>query len=122
VILVDTSVWIDHLRSGNARLSALLDAGRVLGHPFIIGEIALGSLRARAMVIEALEALPAIPVADHHEVMHLIEARGLAGPGIGYVDAHLIASARLQAGSSLWTLDRRLQDAAARLGIAQLSP
>jgi predicted nucleic acid-binding protein len=118
VILVDTSVWIDHLRAGDATLARLLDDGRVLSHPFITGEITLGNLRQRSMIIEALEALPAITVAEHGEVMHVIGNAGIAGTGIGYVDAHLIASVQLHAGSTLWTRDKRLLEVATRLGLA----
>ncbi len=118
MILVDTSVWIDHLRAGDPQLARILDDGRVLSHPFITGEIALGSLRQRSMIIEALEALPAITVAEHGEVMHVIGTAGIAGSGIGYVDAHLIASVQLHPGSTLWTQDKRLLEVATRLGLA----
>jgi predicted nucleic acid-binding protein len=120
VILVDTSVWIDHLRAGDAHLAQLLDDGSVLSHPFITGEIALGSLRQRSVIIEALEALPVISVAEHGEVMHVIGTAGIAGTGIGYVDAHLIASVQLQPGSALWTRDKRLVEVATRLGLAHI--
>jgi predicted nucleic acid-binding protein len=120
VILVDTSVWIDHLRAGDPHLAKLLDDGRVLSHPFIIGEIALGSLRQRSVIIEALEALPAITVAEHGEVMHVIGHAGIAGTGIGYVDAHLIASVQLQPDARLWTRDKRLLEVAMRLGLASI--
>jgi predicted nucleic acid-binding protein len=118
VILVDTSVWIDHLRATDTHLAQLLDDGRVLSHPFITGEIALGNLRQRNVIIEALEALPGITVAEHGEVMHVIGTAGIAGTGIGYVDAHLIASVQLHASSILWTRDKRLLEVAARLGLA----
>ena len=118
MILVDTSVWIDHLRSGDANLAALLDAGRVLAHPFVIGEIALGNLKRRARLLEALQDLPQASVAADAEILEFIEAGGLAGLGIGYVDVHLLASARLTAGSALWTRDRRLAEVAGRLGVA----
>ncbi len=118
MILVDTSVWIDHFRTGDTLLIRLLEEGRVLSHPFICGELALGDLRQRAMILEALDALPAIAVAEHAEVMHVIANSGLAASGIGYVDAHLIGSVRLQPGSTLLTRDKRLHELAMRLGLA----
>jgi predicted nucleic acid-binding protein len=117
VILVDTSVWVEHLRVGEAMLAALLEAGQVLVHPFVIGELALGSLRQRAPVLALLQDMPAAVVATDREVMQFIERYSLAGQGIGYVDAHLLASVRLTAGSSIWTLDRRLAAVATRQGM-----
>ena len=116
--LVDTSVWIDHLRNGNARLVALLEAGQVLTHPFVIGELALGGMRERRTVLGALRDLPCAAVATDDEVLRLIEANSLWGRGIGYVDAHLLAAARLTANTELWTADRRLHGVALRLGLA----
>jgi predicted nucleic acid-binding protein len=118
MILVDTSVWIDHLRASDAHLARLLNDGRVLAHPFVNGEIALGNLRQRAMVVEALEALPTITVAEHAEVMHVINTAAIAGTGIGYVDAHLIVSVQLHPGATLWTRDKRLLEVAGQLGMA----
>ena len=92
MILVDTSVWVGHLRVGEATLAALLDAGQVLVHPFVIGELALGTLRQRASVLALLQDLPTAVVATDQEVMRFIERHSLAGQGIGYVDAHLLAS------------------------------
>jgi predicted nucleic acid-binding protein len=120
VILVDTSVWVDHLRADDERLAALLDAGEVLGHPFVIGELALGSLRRRDAVLNDLRDLRQAPVASAEEVLQLIDSEALFGSGIGYVDAHLLASARLTAGTQLWTRDQRLQVVAARLGVAAM--
>lgn len=117
MILLDISVWIDHLRHGEPRLIEFLADGQVLVHPFVVAEIALGSLTRRAVVIEVLEALPQAPIALHHEVMTLIEDERLYGLGIGYIDVHLLASARLS-GAPLWTRDRRLHAAADRLGVA----
>jgi len=117
VTLVDTSVWVDHLRYGNRALTELLDAALVLSHAFVIGELALGHLRQRSQILGLLRRLPAAPPADHQEVMTLVERQGLAGSGIGWVDAHLLASARL-ARVSLWTLDRRLDTAASAMGLA----
>jgi predicted nucleic acid-binding protein len=117
VILVDTSVWVDHLRQGDDTLAALLESGRVLTHPFIIGELALGSLRQRAVILGALRNLPRAQAARDDEVLHFIDRAALAGSGIGYIDAHLLAAARLTPGATLWTRDRRLAEVAARLGL-----
>lgn len=118
MILVDTSVWVDHLRSGDSRLAALLQAGDVLAHPFVTGEIALGNLKQRQTVLAALANLPQAPVANDSEVLHFIDRNNLAGLGIGYIDAHLLASARLDAGTKIFTRDKRLQAAATRLNLA----
>jgi predicted nucleic acid-binding protein len=118
VILVDSSVWVDYLRSGNATLARMLDTGQVLAHPFVVGELALGSLRQRDVILAALQHLPQAIVASEVEVLRFINAQGLHGLGIGYVDSHLLASARLTPGGSLWTRDRRLHAVAARLGLA----
>ncbi|WP_175671799.1 type II toxin-antitoxin system VapC family toxin [Burkholderia ambifaria] len=115
MILVDTSVWIDHLRAGDATLATLLEVERVLIHPFIIGELALGSMRDRQTVLDALRDLPAAAPATDDEVQRMIDVVPLHGLGIGYVDAHLLASVRLTGGSKLWTRDRRLLAAAERL-------
>lgn len=117
MILVDPSVWIDHLRKRNARLSTLLEDGRVLAHPFVIGELACGLLSDREVVLGLLTELPAAPVATDAEVLALIERHSLAGRGIGLVDAHLLASAVLAA-APIWTLDRRLARSATELGVA----
>ena len=118
MILVDTSVWVDHLRAGDAQLVSLLQAGEVLAHPFVTGEIALGSLQQRQVVLSALARLPQALVANDDEVLHFIGRNALAGAGIGYIDAHLLASVRLVAGTSILTRDKRLQSAALRLGLA----
>jgi len=118
VILVDTSVWVDHLRGGDAELAARLEAGEVLGHPFVLGELALGNLRQRRLILDALANLPQATVASDPEVLALIDRQPLHGLGIGYVDAHLLAAARLTPDGRLWTRDARLQAAAARLGLA----
>ena len=114
MILVDTSVWVAHLRQGNARLATLLGETAVLIHPFIIGELALGNLRQRDEILGLLENLPTAQVATHREVLSMIDNRDLAGTGIGWIDAHLLASALLS-DVPLWTLDRRLSTVAARL-------
>lgn len=118
MILVDTSVWIEHLRSGNEILSALLGGGEVLGHPFVVGELALGNLRQRDDILRALRRLPQATSASHREVLHFIDREALFGRGIGYFDAHLLAASRLTAGSKLWTRGGRLQAVATRLGLA----
>jgi len=119
MILVDTSVWIDHLRKGNARLSSLLSNAVVLIHPFVIGELACGNLNDRSRILNLLGDLPASRVADDREVLFFIERNDLMGRGIGYIDAHLLASVSLTNGARLWTVDRRLNDVAGQLGVAQ---
>jgi len=116
VILVDTSVWVDHLRRGNSRLVTLLEDMEVLIHPFVIGEIALGQLKQREHILELLGNLPSGAVATHDEVLSMIDGRDLPGSGIGWVDAHLLASALLS-DAALWSLDHRLTAAAKRLPI-----
>jgi len=118
LILADTSVWVDHLRRGDAGLAALLDRASVLAHPFVIGELACGSIAQRTRVIGLLLMLPQATVAQADEVLTFIERRRLYAHGIGYVDAHLLASVALTAGSSLWTRDKRLLAAARRLDCA----
>lgn len=116
MILVDTSVWIDHLRRGDAVLGNLLTSGQVLGHPAVVGELGLGSLANRSQIIGLISNLPQASVATHDEVMTYVDARALFGVGIGYVDAHLLASTALTPASSLWTRDTRLRSAAATVG------
>lgn len=118
MILVDTSVWVDHLRAGDKTLAALLDAAAVLAHPFVIGELAMGNLRQRETVLSALSDLTHASVATDAEILHFIDRHALFGRGVGYVDAHLLAAARLTAGARLWTKDRRLHDVAVELGLA----
>jgi predicted nucleic acid-binding protein len=118
VILVDTSVWVDHLRSGDNALASLLQSGQVLAHAFVTGEIALGNLRQREKILEALQQLPQINVANDLEVLHFVDTHKLFGIGIGYVDAHLMAAVRLTPGAVLWTRDKRLLEPAKRLGLA----
>jgi predicted nucleic acid-binding protein len=121
VILVDTSIWIDHLRRSNEELSGLLDRREVLSHPFVIGELALGHIRNRDQVVALLLRLPHATAARDNEVLTYIEANELAGTGIGYVDAHLLASVLLTPGSLLWTRDKRLHTIALGLSIASIS-
>jgi predicted nucleic acid-binding protein len=116
-MLVDTSVWVDHLRRRNLVLARLLDRGEVWCHPFVIGEVACGRLVHRAEVLSLLGALPRTPEATHDEVMAFVESNDLGGAGIGWIDANLLASARLT-GLPLWTLDRKPAEAARSTGTA----
>ena len=119
MILVDTSVWIEHLQSGDERLTAFLNGGEVLGHPFVMGELALGNLRQQEALLSGLQDLPQPTVASEEEVLNLINRERLFGRGIGYVDAHLLAEVLLTADCKLlWTRDRRLQAVAAELDVA----
>jgi predicted nucleic acid-binding protein len=121
MILVDTSVWVDHLRHGEAALVDALMRSRVAIHPHVVLELACGNLKNRQQVLELLQALPAVKVALDAEVMHLIESRSLMGRGIGFVDAHLCASAILS-GAQLWTRDKRLLAVAQALNVAWTEP
>lgn len=118
MILVDTSVWIDHLRSGDENLVRLLDNCAVLAHPWVTGELALGNLNRRDEVIGLLSDLPQATLAGDDEVLRLIEQEVLYGAGIGYVDAHLLAATRLTPDARLWTRDKRLSAVTARLDLA----
>lgn len=120
MILVDTSIWVDHLKNGNHVLFGLLDAGQVLMHPFVIGELALGGLYRYPEAMNDVEKLPSAVVADDREVLHLIATVDLANSGIGYADAHLLASTLLQPGTSLWTRDKKLHAIASRRGMAAI--
>jgi len=117
VALVDTSVWVAHLRQGGIGLEALLHGGRVVCHPFIVGELACGNLRNRSEIISLLQRLPEAIRAGHAEVMQFIENYGLMGKGLGYIDLHLLASAKLS-GVTLWTLDKKLNEIAIQLDLA----
>jgi predicted nucleic acid-binding protein len=117
VILADTSVWIEHFHRRAPRLAAALEWGSVFVHPFVVGELACGTLRNREVVLTLLNKLPKAPVATHDEAMAFIDTRRLMSRGIGYIDVHLLASATLSTGMRLWTLDRRLSDVAQELGI-----
>ena len=119
MILVDTSVWIDHLRLGDPELASALQSCEVLCHPHVVGELACGNLRARDMVITLLQALPVSPVVSDNESLCFIDNYSLMARGIGYIDVQLLASARL-AGARLWTRDKRLQTVALELGLAHL--
>jgi len=118
VILVDSSVWIDHWRSRDERLVRLLEQGRVLVHPSVTGELALGNLQHRDEVLTALQDLPQCTVALDTEARGFIADNALVGSGVGYIDAHLLAAVRLTPGSQLWTRDKRLLAAGLRLGLA----
>ena len=118
MILVDTSVWVGHLRRMDRGLANLLDEGRILSHPFVVGELALGNLRPRDRVLSALQRLPQATFATNSEVLEFVERHHLYGIGIGYIDAHLLASVQLMSGAALWTRDKSLQAAAEKLGLA----
>lgn len=118
MILADTSIWTDHLRATDAALVRLLEAGQVLAHAFVSGELALGSLRQRDIILDSLADLPQALVATDQEVLHFIGTNVLFGLGIGYVDVHLLASARLTPDATLWTRDKRLHAVAKQHGLA----
>lgn len=117
MILVDTSVWIDHLRHGDVELTSQLNAGQVLAHRYVIGELALNSLQNRNLVLNTMKNLPQVTVATEDEVLQFIENQALYGTGIGYIDAHLLAAVRLTPGVFLWTRDKRLLAESVRLGL-----
>ncbi len=121
MILVDTSVWVEHLRHGLPRLATLLQEGEVMIHPWVIGELACGNLRNRQQVLDLLQGLPAATVASDAEVLLLIERDRLMGRGIGYIDAHLLTSGRLSH-CRLWTQDRRLAAVAQEQGLGVGQP
>jgi len=115
-MLVDTSIWVDHLRRGDPALTYLLRRAEVECHPFIIGELACGRLKRGAEILALLRKLPQAPLAGHEEVLAFIEARQLVGIGVGWIDVHLLSSAALLP-TLLWTRDRRLGTVARRLGL-----
>ncbi len=117
MILVDTSVWVAHLRDGTIGLEEALNEGDVVCHPFIVGELACGNLRNRSEILSLLKALPMAVHAEHEEVIQFIEIHRLMGKGLGYIDMHLLASAILTK-VSLWTLDKKLNEVASKMGIA----
>jgi len=118
VILIDTSIWIDHLRQSDAQVVTLLQSDLVLVHPFVIGELACGNLKSRADILGLLNTLPQARVALEHEVLFFIDRHKLMGLGIGYIDAHLLAATTLNEGAKLWTRDKRLDTIAQQLGCA----
>ena len=116
MVLVDTSIWVTHLREGNARLKTLLTNGEVVCHPFIIGELACGNIKNRTEILSSLHALPTAAVAKHEEVLHVIESHHLMARGLGFIDVHLLASALLTR-VPLWTADKHLRAASTDLNI-----
>jgi len=118
VILVDTSIWVDHLRTGDDNLATALERGLVLAHPFVLGELACGRMRDRDKVLGLLGSLPSSPVVTDDEAIQYIDFHELMGRGIGFIDVHLLASTALAEGMRLWTRDRRLAEVAAELGLA----
>jgi predicted nucleic acid-binding protein len=119
MVLVDTSIWIDHLRKGNVHLEKLLLDMEVACHPFIIGELACGNLKNRSEIVSLLHSLPLTPSIENGEILHFIERNKLMGIGIGIVDVHLLASARL-AHIPIWTSDKRLLNTSASLKMAYI--
>ncbi|WP_158790480.1 type II toxin-antitoxin system VapC family toxin [Granulicella sp. L60] len=118
MILVDTSVWIDHLRKGEDRLQSLLKSNQVLSHAFVIGEVAMGSFKQRGLILDGLRNLPQATIAEDDEVLEFISRQTLFGTGIGYIDVHLLAAVRLTPGALLWTRDKRLKEIAEGLSLA----
>ena len=116
MVLVDTSVWVEHLRSGNIGLGNLLNESHVVCHLFIVGELACGNLSNRSEILSLLQALPLANHAEHEEVMHFIGNYSLMGKGLGYIDMHLIASAILTK-APIWTLDKKLKEVSLKLGL-----
>lgn len=119
-VLVDTSVWINHFRNTEPSLVNLLQANKVLGHPFVRGELALGNLPQRQNILSLLDNLPQAPVAFTDEINPFIETHALFGLGIGFVDVHLLAATQLAVNAKLWTCDKRLLAVAMRLNLAYL--
>lgn len=118
MVIVDTSIWIDHLGKADERLQQLLLNGQVLMHPYIIGELACGNLKPRGEILDMLAMLPAAPLAQDHEVLYFLEANQFYGQGIGYVDAHILSSVALLRTATLWTRDKRLGNLAQKIGLA----
>ncbi len=117
MILADTTIWIDHFRSGDKEMGKRLGQGDIVTHPFIVTELALGSLKERARTLALLDLLPQVRMAQISEVRSMIESRGLYNLGIGLIDAHLIASALINSPTLLWTRDKPLRRAAEGLGV-----
>lgn len=118
MILIDTSVWIDHLRSGDEAVATLLNSSQAMMHPFVLGELACGNLQQRAELLALFRALPQVTIAHDDEVLFFIERHELMGRGIGYLDAHLLAAVTLDVGAQLWTRDKRLHALAETLKMA----
>lgn len=117
MVLVDTSVWVDHLRSGEDGLARLLNAGRVWTHPMILGELACGHIRNRSQVLGLLDSLPKVKEATHKEALLFLEKNELMGNGIGWVDIHLLAATAITGECRVWTRDKRLSNIASKLGL-----
>jgi predicted nucleic acid-binding protein len=117
MVLVDTSVWVSHLREGNKALVRLLNDGYVVCHPFIVGELACGNLKNRSEILSLLQTLPMSIIAEHEEILEFIENNQLMGKGLGYIDVHLTASAVLT-GVPLWTFDKKLDEISKSLGMS----
>jgi predicted nucleic acid-binding protein len=122
VILIDTSIWIDHLRKNEAGMRRMLATGQVLCHPLVIGELAMGSFKRRDLLLRELSDLPRAKVAEDDEVLQFVSRYALFGSGIGYIDAHLLAAVRLMPGTLLWTRDKRLSEIANKLGLSTPEP
>jgi predicted nucleic acid-binding protein len=118
VILVDSSVWVDHFRSGDRGLAAALDSDQVLAHPLVIGELACGNIGNRREILALLLKLPSAPLATHAEALAFLEAHAVMGRGIGFIDVHLLASTALATSTSLWTREKRLGAVATELNLA----
>lgn len=116
MVLVDTSVWISHLRHSNSRLQKLLNEGRVVSHPFIIGELACGNLSNRTEIISLMQSLPMLEAVEDEELLIFIEHNKMMGQGLGFVDIHLMAAA-VMADIPLWTQDKKLKLACSQLGL-----
>ncbi|MFA4837737.1 MAG: type II toxin-antitoxin system VapC family toxin [Dehalococcoidia bacterium] len=116
MILVDTSVWVSHLRGDDAHLRKLLNDGEVLCHPFVVGELACGNIKNRSEILSLLQVLPLAKTANNEEVMRFIETQNLMGIGLGFIDVHLLASALLSK-APLWTLDKQLKAASSKLSV-----
>ncbi len=116
MVLVDTSVWVSHLREGNTKFERLLNDGDVVCHPFIVGELACGNLKNRAEILSLLQALPMSIQAEHDEVIKFIENNQLMGKGLGYIDVHLLAAASLTE-VLIWTIDKKLDDVSQKMGL-----
>lgn len=121
MILLDTSVWVDHLRQNDVQVAAILQSGLALAHPFVIGELACGNLKSRSRILGLLSTLPQARVAQEHEVLFFIDRHKLMGQGIGYIDAHLLAATALTDGAKLWTRDKRLGALAQQLELAHVA-
>ena len=118
MILVDTSIWVDHLRRGDVGVTEALHANQVATHDFVIGELACGHLKARGQILALLAQLPRVAAASEPETLYFLEHRRLFGRGLGYIDVHLLAAASLRSDIHLWTRDRKLKEAAVELGVA----